>query len=346
MKRISRMVMAAGVLTAFAADASAQTSVQLSGTVDAFAGVVQMAGSGRIAGVHNGGMTTSQFALKGTEDLGGGLKAGFTLASYLRVDTGSSGRFAGDTLFSQAANISLSGPFGQLYIGRGQAPNYLPTILFNPFGDSFTFSPLVLHANVPLYGARGMYWSPTTPADAGWNNRLLYITPRMQGLTAALFYQFGEIAGDTGKNNYGMNLMYDNGPFAATAFYERAELTNPGESVVFQTGDQKSDWMVGMSWDFHVAKAYATYGRADSDVLDPHAKTVSLGLLVPAGAGRFMAGVARTAVSGGGPTRRTGTIGYSYNLSKRADVYINVMRDAISSLSSGLSWGVGLRNRF
>src|SRR2546429_3166954 len=35
--------------------------------------------------------------------------------------------------------------FRSVRLGRGMAPNFLPTILTNPFGDSFTISPLVLH---------------------------------------------------------------------------------------------------------------------------------------------------------------------------------------------------------
>jgi hypothetical protein len=35
------------------------------------------------------------------------------------------------------------GGFGTVRLGRGMAPNFLPTILTNPFGDSFTISPLV-----------------------------------------------------------------------------------------------------------------------------------------------------------------------------------------------------------
>ena len=45
----------------------------------------------------------------------------------------------------------LSGGFGTVTVGRGLAPNFLPSILSNPMGDSFTFAPLILHMNVPLF---------------------------------------------------------------------------------------------------------------------------------------------------------------------------------------------------
>lgn len=62
-----------------AAGAYAQSSVQLTGLADIYAGSMKMAGdAGRKSVVNSGGMTTSWFGFKGTEDLGGGLKASST----------------------------------------------------------------------------------------------------------------------------------------------------------------------------------------------------------------------------------------------------------------------------
>ena len=158
-----------------AASAQAQSSVTLSGLVDAYVGSMRMAGdSSRKTTVGSNGMTTSWFGLRGTEDLGNGLKAGFTFSSFLRPTLGKSGRFDTDTFWSRDANLSLSGGFGTVVLGRWMAPNFLPTILFNPFGDSFTFAPLVLHANVGLFNGTG--WTGTTKADTGWAAR--WPTPR------------------------------------------------------------------------------------------------------------------------------------------------------------------------
>ena len=151
--------------------AHAQSSVQLSGLADMYVGSMRMAGDAeRKNTVGSNGMTTSWFGVTGTEDLGNGLKAGFAFTSFLRMSNGSYGRFVNDTFWSRDANVSLSGNFGTVRLGRWMAPNFLPTILFNPFGDSFTFSPLVLHANVPLFNGTG--WTGTTPADTGWSSQI------------------------------------------------------------------------------------------------------------------------------------------------------------------------------
>ena len=100
-------MIAAAVLALVASAASAQSSVQLMGTTDIYAGGIRMAGdAGRRTVVNSGGMTTSWVGVKGTEDLGGGLKANFALTTFIQVDTGNQGRFANDPYFSRDANVS------------------------------------------------------------------------------------------------------------------------------------------------------------------------------------------------------------------------------------------------
>lgn len=331
-------------LMALAGAAQAQSSVQVMGTLDAYYGGKRMAGdTGRVSVLNSGGMTTSWFGFKGSEDLGGGLKANFALTSFIQVDTGAQGRFANDPFFSRDANVGLSGGFGSVTIGRGLAPNFLPTVIFNPFGDSFTFAPLVLHANVPLFN--GTNWSATTPSDTGWANEFIYSTPNFGGLSANMHYQIGEVQGDSGPKNIGFNVLYFNGPFAATAFMERDQISNPTSPAAFATNDRKTDWMVGGSYDAGMAKFFLTYGKAKSSTLVPQAKTVSWGASVPVGMGKILVGGAKTRVSPGN-TRDTTTVGYDYNLSKSTDVYAMLMRDSITSFSSGTSYGVGIRKKF
>jgi predicted porin len=339
-KRSAALVAAAMAL--LAAGAQAQSSVQLMGTLDAYVGRMKLAGDSAGTGVLNsGGMTTSWWGMKGTEDLGGGLKASFALTSFLQVDTGVPGRFTGDSMFARDANVSLSGGFGTVTAGRGLAPNFLPTILFNPFGDSFTFSPLVLHNNVGLFNGTG--WNATTPSDTGWSNEIIYSTPSFGGLTANLHYQFGEQQNDSGVNNYGLNLLYFNGPFAATAFYEHDQVGNPAPAPL---NDTRTDWMLGASWDFKLAKLFGTFGKAESDALDQATKTWSIGASAPIGPGSLMAAYAHSKVDTTSATRKTLSLGYDYALSKSTDLYAVVMRDSVTSFESGTSFGAGIRKRF
>ena len=333
--------------------AQAQSSVQVTGVVDMYVGSLKFAGEkDKTNVVGSGGMTTSWFGFKGTEDLGGGLKAHFNLTSFMRADTGTPGRFTNDPFFSRDANVSLSGGFGSVMLGRGLAPNFLPTILSNPLGDSFTFAPLVLHANVPLFpnannttgwgvGAKAL--GRTTPADTGWSNEIIYSTPSIGGLKANVHYQFGEQAGNNSKKNVGLNALYFGGPLTLTAFYERAQIDNPVNVLLANT---RKDWMLGGAYDFSVAKAFLSYGQSTADGSDEKAKTAQVGASVPLGGGKVLASYAQTKLSLANLSRKTFTVGYDYELSKRTDAYAMVMNDRITTFDSGTSLAVGIRHRF
>lgn len=343
--------------------ALAQTSVTVSGLVDLYAGSMKNSGdTGRKAVVGSGGMTTAWYGLKGTEDLGGGLRAEFALTGFYRGDTGEIGRFGGDNLFSRDANIGLAGGFGKVQFGRGLAPQFLPTVLFNPFGDSFTFSPLVLNANVPSgpFGART--WTAANASDTGWSNQIIYTTPKFGGLSANVHYQFGEIAGSSGKNNIGVNALYFNGPIGLTAFYHDVEIANPNPGalidataapVSFASINRQKTWFVGGSYNFNVVKLFATYQRNKDDTStgsDMTDKLHSVGLSAPVGPGAVLLGYANTKRSGSlvGADRERDTlsVGYDYALSKRSDLYTVLMSDKITGASRAGSFGVGLRHKF
>jgi predicted porin len=345
-----KKIMLAGALGATLA-APAMAQVTVNGLVDNFAGRMQNSGDKSKNVLGSGGMTTSWIGFKGSEDLGNGLKAEFLLTSFLQTDTGVQGRFPGDTLFSRDAVVGLSGGFGGVTLGRNLAPQFLPTILFNPFGDSYTFSPLLLQMNV------GSTNFPSAVAgDTGWSNSIRYSTPSFGGLTANLHYQLGERAGDTGKNNIGANVLYFAGPLALTAFYHKVEVNNPTDfpqnnvlpGFAAAVPEQKA-WMVGGSYDLKVAKLFATYGQTKNDI-DLKDKTASIGASVPVGAGKVLASYAQTkrsgAVVGGDDKRNTASLGYDYDLSKRTDLYAVYMSDKVSDLDRGNSFGVGLRHRF
>lgn len=361
-QKINILQIAALLGSAAAIPAMAQTTVNVTGLVDTYLGSMKYSGdSNRTSAVNSGGMTTSWFGFNGSEDLGDGLKANFKLTSFFRADTGESGRFAGnETFFSRDANVGLSGNFGQVSLGRDLAPNFLPSILFNPFGDSFAFSPLILHMDVPWFNASG--WTNTTAGDTGWSNEIIYTTPVFAGLKANLHYQFGEQAGQTGRNNIGANVLYFNGPLALTAFYQRVKVNNPLElspgnvqpatNIPLPTGEfatRQSAWFLGASYEFTLAKLFATYQKTTQDI-DLKDKTLQLGTSIPLGKGAILASWANTKRDGsaiGQPLKRnTTSVGYDYNLSKRTDVYAIYMVDKITDQSTGNSLGLGIRHRF
>lgn len=360
--KFKKLQLVIAISAAVALPAMAQSSVEVTGLVDNYVGSMKYSGdTGRTNSVNSGGLTTSWFGFKGTEDLGGGLKAKFNLTSFFRADTGASGRFNGnETFFSRDANVGLVGSFGAISLGRDLAPNFLPSILFNPFGDSFQLSPLILHMDVPWFNASG--WTNTIAGDTGWSNEIIYTTPDIGGLKANFHYQFGEVAGKSGKNNVGANVLYFNGPLALTAFYQKVKVNNPLDLsannvqpatniplLSGMTAARQTAWFVGGSYDFAVAKLFATYNQTAHDI-DFKDKTLQLGTSIPLGQGAILASWANTKrdglAIGSALKRNTASVGYDYNLSKRTDLYAIYMYDKITEQSVGNSLALGMRHRF
>ncbi|WP_175691580.1 porin, partial [Burkholderia anthina] len=175
--RTSVKLIAAAACVAATAPVYAQSSVSLYGQVDEWIGATKFPGGDRAWNVGGGGMSTSYWGLHGAEDLGGGYKAIFTMESFFRAQNGQYGRFQGDTFFARNAYVGIDSPYGTVKAGRLTTHLFLSTILFNPFYDSYTFSPMVYHVFLGL----GTY--PTYPSDqgavgdSGWNNALSYTSP-------------------------------------------------------------------------------------------------------------------------------------------------------------------------
>lgn len=117
-------------LTAAAGTASAQSSVNVYGRIDL--GVQysnKTAGAnGRLVELSNGGIRPSVLGFKGTEDLGGGLKASFALEHHLSADTGA----AFPRFWRRQSNVSLSGGFGTVTAGRMYSPALLELLPTEP----------------------------------------------------------------------------------------------------------------------------------------------------------------------------------------------------------------------
>lgn len=370
---------------AFGQQAQAQAAISFTGVIDAYAGSLRRSGeTGRTNVVNSSGMTTSWWGFKGVEDLGGGLQAQFNLTGFFRPDNGGAGRHDADTLFARDANVGLAGGFGRVSLGRDLAPNFVPSITLNPFGGSFAFAPLLVHTQASSGAYRGQKWAPTTAGDTGWSNEIMYVTPNLRGLTASLFYQFGEQAGNGGKNNIGANAMYARGPLTLGAYVQRIAVNNPldagaGDSKVFSFTPYNADtgavyqlaaarrqttWFIGGAYDFKAVKLFGTWQQADNRLPDGAdggrhgvtSGTGQLGASAPLGAGVAMLSWGRTSIRAGGDfsgpgwrsdvRRNTVSLGYDHILSKRTDVYSVAMRDKISDQAGGGSVGVGIRHKF
>lgn len=330
---------AALMFLASAGAARAQSSVSLYGLADAFVGVIHPAGAaGNAWEVGSGGMSTSYWGISGAEDLGSGLKAVFTMESFFRINSGQTGSFTGEAFFGRRAFVGLSGPFGEVTLGRNDAPLFVSTLLFNPFGNSFIFSPIVGHSFLP--SAMG---PASVQSDTAIDDSIMYQTPSIGGLSASLLYSNAGVAGRAGQANYSANLLYFAGPLSATA----AVQTLHTASLFLSGATAQTAWLLGGAYRIRTVKFYFQYERVDNNnaVIDD---TVQAGASAQLGTGSVLfswAGTRRRAESGN-IRWSTVSLGYDYPLSKRTDVYAIWRYDTMTRVSSGNSVSAGIRMKF
>ena len=183
--------------------AFAQSSVTLYGVVDA--SLESVKGDDTVTRVSSDNLASSRFGLKGTEDLGNGLKANFVLESNMKMDTGANG--GGSTrFFDRAAWVGVAGGFGELRLGRQDTSIGL------------------LAGNSSILGAQGyddLKIAKTFSGDGyrRTDNAITYILPKfVDGLSAQVQYSTqasGAEDADKIGSHYGLNVQYAVGGFSA-----------------------------------------------------------------------------------------------------------------------------------
>lgn len=339
--------LAACLLAGAAMATQAQSSVQLYGLVDASFGQFQVAGGDKVRRLDSGNMSTSYWGLKGSEDLGGGLRANFSLESFFLVDSGGQSRVPGvDAYWARNAWVGVSGGFGSLRLGRTGTPLFVSTLLFNAFGDSFGYSPAIRQYFSAPYG---------TPVvgDTGWNNALAYSTPSLGGLTANLLFSLGEKGANSRGNNIGANLLYFAGPFAATVAFQSVKTQGTlGRAIsAFPGFEEQKAYQVGLSYDLKAVKLQVQAGRVETDAIaDVTTTNMHLSASVPIGTGALLATFGRGKIETTGvaaePESKMLSVGYDHRLSKRTDIYVVYVNDRYTSLKNGNTLAFGVKHTF
>ena len=296
------------VLAAISGGAYAQSQVTLFGVLDEAARYVKN-GDLKQKSLVSGGINTSRLGVRGTEDLGDGLKAGFWLETGLNPDSGT--QSDGTRFWNRRSTVSLIGNFGEVRLGRDFTPTYTGYSDYDPFGDNG------VAASSKFDSSLGTARDTGTRAD----NQIAYFTPSNLGG----FYGRASVAsgeGTAGKKYVGGRAGYAAGPLDVSASYGQTTVT------AISNGDDKfktADF--GASYDFGVVKAMGYYTQ--SKFAAQKIATYSLGAIVPVGLGQIKAAYTHANASG---TNATGVsvdandanqfaLGYIYNLSKRTAVY-------------------------
>jgi predicted porin len=335
---MKKTLIALAALGTFTNVASAQTNVTIYGVADAGISRIDN-GAAKSTNVDSGGQSGSRLGFKGTEDLGGGLSAIFTLESGFSIDTGALGQ--GGRLFGRQAFVGLNGGFGAIKIGRQYNPIRPALESLDPFGFG-------LAGNISnvfnAYGERA-------------DNTINYSTPNFGGFSGQLAYSLGEIAGSTSTGRHlGLSAAYANGPLNAVLAYHNQNLVAAG----VDNGDAKTT-LLGGTYDFGVAKAHAAYaqnkGSAVTGATSVDSRDMMLGVSAPVGAGAILASYTRRDNKlAANRDSNQWALGYTYNLSKRTNLYTSYARitnDASANLGGAAAAGndpstfnLGIRHKF
>jgi predicted porin len=322
--------------------ANADSTLTFVGELDAYLGSNQPAGNDTDStiGVQSNGLTTSYLGAHGSHTLSNGLTAIGAVEMFLRPDSGELGRFPNDIMFARAANAGLKGDFGQFTVGRNTSIYFLSTILFNPFGDSFSFSPMVLMS----YGGGGMY------GDSGWSDSLVYSTPTLGGFTSSVAYAFGEKAGDTSTNKIAANTFYKAGDFGFTAAIQKISGPQPGATGL-ATDDSQTDVIAGVSYVVEKNTFYAQYQLMQDDLAagDIDRDTFVLSASLAAGTGSIYLGIGltKTSTEASDFDRSIYTLMYNLPMSDKLDFYAGFTSDDPDAVEQkGQTLGLGGRFRF
>lgn len=317
--------------------ATPSSSVSIYGLIDTSIGYVTSPG-GRLWRVDSGHMNGSRLGFKGSEDLGGGLRANFLLEMGLNSDAGTLGQNqgAGAKGFGRGALVSLTGSFGEIRLGRTVTA---VSSEVQAVGDAFG-----LGGGGNLQGIQ--------PASGRVNNTIWYQTPSIGGFIGKLAYAPGETSPAPGS---GLSSSAGSST-AAALFYASGKLSGAMSYTVFKhiVDDSSVKWFnSSLAYDFGVAKVFgsfatfknpsaaitpATQAAADNNqgfagfptvgyYAGQDDRSASLGVAVPFGRNTLLAQAIH--VDDRGPLNRDATqfgVAYIHALSKRTSLYADYGR--------------------
>ena len=376
---MKKSLVALAVLAA-AGVASAQSSVTLFGIVDASVSHYSVKDGQSQTVLGNSGYNSSRLGFRGTEDLGGGLAAGFWLEAPLANDDGNASSATsvsvvnpngtvstqtttrGGFTFQRRATVSLSGGFGEVRLGRDYTPTFWNDTVFDPFGTNGTGTNLIsgVHNAGGLVGIiPGLTAAQSAAAftDGSYvrasNTIGYFLPPNLGGFYGQVQLGLDEqVHNDVGFNSkagryVGGRFGYANGPLDVALAYGQSKTFN---SVT--TSIDVSTLNLGASYDFGVVKLFGELSQVKNDIqlagfADTEAKANGflIGATAPIGAGLIRASYSIVKLDADGvsadPKAQKFALGYVHNLSKRTALYATLAHVSNKNGAAFTAYGGG-----
>ncbi|MGF6598175.1 putative porin [Paraburkholderia sp. GAS448] len=210
---MKKQIFAVAALTAFAVPVFAQSSVTLYGVIDEGLNYTNNAAGHSAYQMQSGYAQGSRFGLKGAEDLGGGLKAIFTLENGFDLNSGKLGQ--GSRMFGRQAFVGLSDDkYGTITFGRqyDSLVDYLAQTTANGNWGGYLLS----HP----------YDNDNTDNSFRVNNTVKYASPDFSGFQFGGTYSLSNDTNFANNRQYSVGAQYTLGGLLVAASYLQAN--NPG----------------------------------------------------------------------------------------------------------------------
>ncbi|TFW35012.1 porin [Massilia horti] len=287
--------------------AAAQSSnVQTYGVMDAAIASENNGVDGRHTVINSGNQSSSRIGFRGTEDLGGGLKAMFNIEAGVSIDTGNSD----SALFGRRSVVGLEGDFGALTVGREYSPIASVAAASDVFGQGFYGS------NLSAFG--------TNRLTRRLSNSVNYKSNSFSGFKVLAAYSAGEKTSGPSGDLKGVAAEYASGPLYVGAGYHTFTRVAGGDDKEYAVGaaykigdiDIKGNWMV-----------------ADPEGTNNKFTQYNLGAAMGFGPGKVFVNLQQNKLE----TGAKGTawaVAYSYALSKRTNLYTTYAKMDNNSLAT------------
>ena len=343
---MKKSLLALAALGTFAGAAHAQSSVTLYGIVDAGFAYNNNSGGHKLYETSAGNLQGDRWGLRGTEDLGGGLKALFVLENGFNVYSGKLGQ--GGDEFGRQAYVGLSSQYGTVTLGR-------------------QYDSVVDYTGAFEVGSQWASFYAAHPGDLDnmnnsnrTNNSIKYTSTNYSGFTFGGLYSLGGVAGQFNRNQiFSAGVGYAQGPLQLGAGYFNVKNPNfsffgntstasttgsnmTGSTVYSGYASAKTQQVISAAgaYTFGAATVGATYSNTQFKDLGQTGLTGATGQTT-AGSAKFhnaelnfkyqltpalLLGAAYDYTKGYGVNDakyHQGVIGADYFLSKRTDLYID-----------------------
>jgi len=327
---MKKSLLALAVAGAFSGAAFAQSSVTLFGIVDTGITYGTADQNGHILRMTNSGLNSSRIGVRGSEDLGGGLKANFWMEASVNTDDGSgvgtstNNQVAGTNLsllgaqglaFNRRMFVGLSGGWGEFRMGRNYTPIFLQTTSNDPFGTNGV-------GDTKSYALAGIVTTNSPQTTVRASNMAEYLTPPgIGGVYAHAVYALGENASnsvnpDDGKV-WGARLGYAGGPVDISIAYNKLELANSASAGALD------DYGIGGTFTFGAFKPMFlyTHHKLNFTTSPPERTDWLLGLVMTFGATDIRMSYNKYDIKNTSNDAQQFALGAVYNLSRRTAFY-------------------------